>query len=102
MEERVTEMNSTKSQFKVAIIAPTCFYYQAALFRELSAHPRIDLTVYFCSDEGLSAQDVMEMYKVDEGWGLSDELLEGYESKFLRNNSKFLMRFWLLLSKRFN
>ena len=59
-------MSSSKSRFKVAIIAPTCFYYQAALFRELAANPRIDLTVYFCSDEGLSARDVREMYKVDE------------------------------------
>ena len=78
-------MSSTKSQFKVTIIAPTCFYYQAALFRELAAHPRIDLTVYFCSDEGIVARDVLEMYKVDKGWGVSDELLEGYRFKFLRN-----------------
>ena len=78
-------MNSTKSQFKVAIIAPTCFYYQTALFRELAAHPRIDLTVYFCSDEGLVAKDVQEMYKVDKQWGVDDELLRGYEYKFLRN-----------------
>ena len=40
-------MSSTKSPIKVAIVAPTCFYYQAALFRELAADPRIDLTVYF-------------------------------------------------------
>ena len=78
-------MNSTKRRFKVAIIAPTCFYYQAPLFRELAANPRLDLTVYFCSDEGLSARDVMEMYQVDEHWGLSEELLKGYKSKSLRN-----------------
>ena len=78
-------VSSTKSWFKVAIVAPTCFYYQAALFRQLAAHPRIDLTVYFCSDEGLSARDVHEMYRVDGEWGQNDELLEGYQSKFLRN-----------------
>ena len=78
-------MSSTKSRYKVAIVAPTCFYYQAALFRELTAHPKIDPTVYFCSHEGLSARDVQEMYKVDAQWGGDDELLEGYQFKFLRN-----------------
>jgi hypothetical protein len=83
----VSSVASTKSHYKVAIIAPTCFYYQAALFRELAAHPRLDLNVYFCSDEGLSARDVQEMYKVDSQWGDDDELLQGYQSKFLRNYS---------------
>ena len=78
-------MNSAKSHYKVAIVAPTCFYYQAALFRELAAHPRLDVTVYFCSDEGLSARDVQEMYYVDAQWGADDELLEGFRFKFLRN-----------------
>ena len=78
-------MNSTKSRYKVAIVAPTCFYYQAALFRQLAANPRLDLIVHFCSDEGMFARDVMEMYKVNEDWGLGEELLEGYDSKFLRN-----------------
>ena len=78
-------MSSTKSRYKVAIVAPTCFYYQAPLFRELAAHPKIDLTVYFCSQESLSARDVQEMYKVDAQWGGDDELLEGYRFKFLRN-----------------
>ena len=78
-------MSSTKSPFKVAIIAPTCFYYQAALFRELAAHPQIDLTVYFCTNEGLLGRDVLEMYKVDQHWGEEDKMLEGYQFKFLRN-----------------
>ena len=47
----------------------------------------MDLTVYFCSNEGLSAQDVREMYKVNEDWGGNEELLEGYQYKFLRNFS---------------
>ena len=80
-------MISTKSRYKVSIVSPTCFYYQAALFRELAAHPRLDLTVYFCSEEGLSGRDVQEMYKVDAQWGADDDLLRGYHSKFLRNFS---------------
>ena len=78
-------MSSAKSRYKVYIVAPTCFYYQADLFRELSAYPDIDLTVYFCSNEGISARDIQEMYKVDEQWGASEWLLEGYKFNFLRN-----------------
>ena len=82
-------MSSSKTRIKLAIIAPTCFYYQAALFRELAAHPRIDLTVYFCSEEGIKAWDVLEMYKVDKQWGVAEELLEGYRFKFLKNYSPY-------------
>jgi glycosyltransferase involved in cell wall biosynthesis len=69
----------------VAIVAPTCFYYQAAMFRQLAADSRLDLTVHFCSDEGIVARDVLEMYKVNAHWGMSDELLEGYHFTFLKN-----------------
>ena len=77
-------MRSSKSRYNVSIIAPTCFYYQAALFRKLAANPELDLTVYFCSKEGLSAQDVLKMYSVDQQWG-DEELLSGFRSKFLTN-----------------
>lgn len=82
-------MVKTVKRYKVAIVAPTCFYYQAALFRELAAHPRIDLIVYFCSPEALSARDVLHMYKTNDHWGVQEEVLEGYEYKFLRNYSPF-------------
>jgi len=77
----------TKRRHKLAIIAPTCFYYQVDLFRQLAAHPRIDLTVYFCSDEALHAGDVQDMYHVEEDWGDESELLAGYEHRFLPNRS---------------
>jgi len=78
-------VSSAKSRYKVYIVAPTCFYYQADLFRELSAYPDIDLTVYFCSNEGISARDIQEMYKVDEQWIANEWLLKGYKSILLRN-----------------
>ena len=78
-------MSSTKSRYKVGIVAPTCFYYQSDLFRELAVHPKIDLAVYFCSEEGLSGQDIRDMYNVDSQWSRADELLQGYQSKFLKN-----------------
>lgn len=73
--------------YKVTVVAPTCFYYQVPLFRSLSEDPFIDLTVYFCSDEGVSGKDVQAAYGVDENWGVENGLLIGYQSKFLRNHS---------------
>ena len=73
--------------YKVAIIAPTCFYYQAPLFRALAASDRIDLMVYFCSDEGSSGKDVKTVYGYDQTWGVEDQLLDGYRSKLLKNHS---------------
>jgi len=73
--------------YKVTIIAPTCFYYQVPLFRSLAANDRIDLTVYFCSEEGSSGEDVKSVYGNDQNWGVEGQLLDGYKSKFLKNHS---------------
>lgn len=78
-------MNSPS--YKVSIIAPTCFYYQAPLFRALASEERLDLTVYFCSDEGVSGKDVKTVYGTKKNWGVEHNLLKGYHSKFLRNYS---------------
>ena len=75
------------STYKVAIIAPTCFYYQVPLFQELETHPRIDLVVYFCSEEASQGSDVFRKFKTSGSWGVEQELLEGYSHKFLRNYS---------------
>ena len=77
----------TSSPYKITVIAATCFYYQVPIFQVLSADPRIDLTVYFCSDEGVSGKDVKTAYGVDETWTGEGELLKGYKFKFLRNFS---------------
>lgn len=83
-------MRSTKTSgtpYKLAIVAPTCFYYQVALFQTLAAHPMIDLTVYFCSEESLHGEDVRQTFETDGDWGMGEELLRGYKYKFLRNFS---------------
>jgi glycosyltransferase involved in cell wall biosynthesis len=77
----------TARTYKLAIIAPTCFYYQAPLFRALAASDRINLIVYFCSDEGSSGKDVKSVYGYDQNWGVEEQLLEGYSSKLLKNHS---------------
>jgi len=78
-----------KTIYKLAIVAPTCFYYQVALFQKLAANPRVDLTVYFCSDESLQARDARAMYHTDRDWGDEKELLVGYRHKLLPNRSPF-------------
>ena len=80
-------MTEIVNQYKLAIIAPTCFYYQVELFRALSNHPRIDLTVYFCSEEALHASDVRIMYETNNTWGDESDLLYGYNYKFIPNRS---------------
>ena len=74
-----------KPSYRIIIIAPTCFYYQVPLFRALSSDPRIDLTVLFCTEEGVSGTDIKSTYGADKRWGSRDELLNGYKSKFLKN-----------------
>ena len=80
-------MTDSERVFKIIIIAPTCFYYQTALFRKLANHPRFELHVLFCSDEALYARDAVAMYNTSEGWGDEDDLLNGYNYEFMRNYS---------------
>ena len=80
-------MKADREKIKVAILAPTCFYYQAPLYRNLAAHPRLELTVYFCSDEALTGSDVATKFNTDGRWGVEDNVLSGYENKFLKNYS---------------
>lgn len=96
---RILNMTTSSHIYKLAIVAPTCFYYQSALFRDLASSPRIDLRVYFCSQEGITGQDVVSLHKTNDVWGLGQELLEGYDYKFLRNHSpigSYLKRFGLM------
>lgn len=74
-------------QYKVAIIAPVPFYYHVPLYRELSRHPAIDLTVYFCSDETLRGAEVLRMYRSRGRLASEEDLLNGYPYKFLKNYS---------------
>jgi len=73
---------------KITIVAPTCFYYQAPLFRALTSDDRLDLTVVFCTEEGISGTDINTAYGTNGSWGSTDELLCGYKSKFLKNHAR--------------
>lgn len=82
-------MDSTERPYKLAFIAPACFYYQVPIFRGLAKHKNIDLTVYFCSDEGVNGRDVSLKFKTTARWGGEEELLKGYHHKTLKNYSPF-------------
>ncbi len=69
-------------KFKIAILTSHVIQYQDSLFKQIAKHPRIDLTVLFCSKDGA------EEYW-DEDFGLSlkwnIDALTGYKHKFLKN-----------------
>ncbi|OGI19114.1 MAG: hypothetical protein A3B68_07950 [Candidatus Melainabacteria bacterium RIFCSPHIGHO2_02_FULL_34_12] len=78
----VDQAELDKKKFKLFILASHPIQYQAPLFKEISKHPYIDLTVLFCSDFGLKSY-------FDKGFGKALKwdipLLEGYKYKFLPN-----------------
>ncbi len=73
---------SFKRPYRLAVLHSHPIQYFAPLYRRLAEEPGIDLTVYFCTRQGVTSYD-------DEGFGTSVKwdipLLEGYSSKFLPN-----------------
>ncbi len=72
-------------RFRLGVFATHPIQYQGPLWRWLASHPDIDVTVYYCVDQGVAA------HRVDPGFGISYAwdipLLEGYRYRFLRNLS---------------
>jgi glycosyltransferase involved in cell wall biosynthesis len=72
-------------RYRLGIFATHPIQYQGPLWRRLASDPRIDVTVYYCVDQGVSTR------RIDPGFGLSYAwdipLLEGYRYYFLRNIS---------------
>lgn len=70
------------STYRLAILNSHPIQYFAPLYRRLAQEPNIDLTVYYCSREGV------ETYP-DSGFGVDvrwdTPLLDGYQYKFLPN-----------------
>jgi glycosyltransferase involved in cell wall biosynthesis len=65
---------------RVAHLVSHPIHYQAPLYRELSARPGIDLTVYFYSDASVRGYRDRE-FGTDVRW--DTPLLDGYRSRFL-------------------
>ena len=78
----VGAQESEVGPYRLAIVISHPVHYQVPLFRKLAANPEFDLTVYFCSRDGVEHtfdEDFAGHYK----WDLP--LLEGYRHFFLKN-----------------
>ncbi|MDQ3696647.1 MAG: glycosyltransferase family 4 protein [Gemmatimonadota bacterium] len=68
--------------YKLAILTSHVIQYQDPLFRQIAAHPDIDLTVLFCDAAGARSYHDRDM-GAQLRWDL--ELLQGYRHEFLNN-----------------
>ncbi|MBV8270162.1 MAG: glycosyltransferase family 4 protein [Planctomycetaceae bacterium] len=82
MEEPLTDPQADEGPLRVAALFSHPIQYFAPLMRALAAQPGVDLTVYYCSRQGLDEGH-------DPGFGVSFRwdvpLLGGYRSVFLPN-----------------
>jgi glycosyltransferase involved in cell wall biosynthesis len=91
------ELDSLNRPARLAVLTSHPIQYQAPLYRLLAAQSDIDLTVFYCSDHGLTPY-------FDAGFGQAVQwdvpLTEGYHSVFLRNLSPKpdVSRFWGVLN----
>lgn len=85
MQEKITGTN--KNKYRVAIISPAPFYYHTPLYCRLAGSADIDLMVYYCSNETLCGRDVEKTYSTRGSFIDKDDLLRGYNHKFIKNYS---------------
>jgi len=71
--------------FRLGILTTHPIQYQAPWFRALAAHPDVDLTVYFMSDQSLRPA-IDPGFGVEVAWDIP--LTEGYNCEFLKNVSR--------------
>jgi hypothetical protein len=74
--------SSTSRIHRLAILNSHPIQYFAPLYRRSARESEIDLTIYYCSRQGL-AEHVDPDFGVSVQWDVP--LLEGYESRFLPN-----------------
>ncbi|TSA45656.1 glycosyltransferase [bacterium] len=72
-------------KYKLAIVASHPIQYQAPLFRALAQDPRLDVTVYYCWDFGISEAGFDKELGVKLKWDVP--LLDGYNYVLLKNYS---------------
>ncbi len=75
----------SKGRARIAIVASHVIQYQAPLFAKMAAEPGFDVTVIFCSRDGLKRHRDREMGATFQ-WDIP--LLSGYRHRFLRNLSR--------------
>lgn len=72
-----------KRRLRLAALTLHPIHYQAALWRRLAQEPDLELTVFFCSREGMDTADPEVGYGQPVEWGVP--LLSGYRHIFLRD-----------------
>lgn len=70
-------------KYRLAIVASHPIQYQAPLFRALAQDPRLDVTVYYCWDFGISEAGFDKELGVKVKWDIP--LLDGYHYVLLKN-----------------
>ncbi|MBI2035427.1 MAG: glycosyltransferase [Candidatus Liptonbacteria bacterium] len=71
-------------KYKLAVVATHPIQYQSPLWREIAKNQRIDITVYYCVDWGVSKPQLhKDFFSIAYKWDIP--LLVGYKLKFLRN-----------------
>ncbi|MCF7894508.1 MAG: glycosyltransferase family 4 protein [Candidatus Omnitrophica bacterium] len=79
----------SNKKYKLAILTSHPIQYQVPFFKKLDKHFKIDLKVYFCSDDGVKKTK-------DSGFGQKIKwdipLLEGYKYKFLKKYNLFFLK----------
>lgn len=78
-------MENSKKKYKIGIIISHVIQYAVPLYRKLSSHPEIELTVFFCSPKGLSSKYKDKEFGLNLQW--DSVVLEGFKYKFLKNYS---------------
>ena len=84
--------------YRLAVLNSHVIQYFAPLYRRLAQEPDFDLTVYYCSRQGLDAYNDAGFGGQRVQWDVP--LLEGYRSVFLDNLShgKDVEGFWSLIN----
>lgn len=84
--------------YRLAVLNSHVIYYFASLYRRLAQEPDIDVTVYYCSRQGLDAYPEPGFGGQLVQWDVP--LLEGYRSVFLDNlrHEKWIRGFWSLVN----
>ena len=72
-----------RKTYRLAVLNSHPIQYFAPLYRRIAQSPDIDITVYYCSRQGLDSGYVDPGFGRAIAWDVP--LLEGYRHKFLRN-----------------
>ena len=81
-----------QQKFKIALIESSPNWHRPELYRQIASHKRIELMVYFCSTTALDGKVLSEAFAVN-GMNWGQNLVEGYQHKFLKNFSLIQPKF---------